>query len=110
MRRSVSAELELMASQMLSSGIPIAEAVERFEAAYVRESVRHHGGNQCRAAIDLGIHRNTLSRILGRGKRWIAVYRLSTGRVWPREPVDEESQACLTESDIADRLSATTRR
>jgi Fis family transcriptional regulator, factor for inversion stimulation protein len=44
-------ELDGLITQMHSAGIPYTEAIR-------------HKGNQCKAAEELGMHRNTLSRTL----------------------------------------------
>ena len=40
------------------------EAVRQFKRRYILRSPQHHKGNQCKAAEELGMHRNTLSRTL----------------------------------------------
>jgi Fis family transcriptional regulator len=50
--------------QMHSAGIPYSEAVRQFKKRYILEVLAHHKGNQCKAADELGMHRNTLSRTL----------------------------------------------
>jgi hypothetical protein len=40
------------------------EAVRQFKKRYILEVLAHHKGNQCKAAEELGMHRNTLSRTL----------------------------------------------
>jgi len=40
------------------------EAVRQFKKRYILEVLAHHKGNQCKAAQELGMHRNTLSRTL----------------------------------------------
>ena len=50
--------------QMHSSGIPYSDAVRQFKKRYILEVLAHHKGNQCKAADELGMHRNTLSRTL----------------------------------------------
>lgn len=57
-------ELESLVFQMHSSGIPYAEAVREFKKRYILEVLSRHRGNQCKAAAELGMHRNTLSRTL----------------------------------------------
>jgi DNA-binding NtrC family response regulator len=47
---------------MHSSGIGYEEAVREFKKQYLREVLVAHRGNQCKAAEELGMHRNTLSR------------------------------------------------
>jgi DNA-binding NtrC family response regulator len=49
---------------MHSSGIPYEEAVREFKRQYLREVLVKHRGNQCKAAEELGMHRNTLSRTM----------------------------------------------
>jgi DNA-binding NtrC family response regulator len=49
---------------MHSSGIPYEEAVREFKRQYLREVLLKHRGNQCKAAEELGMHRNTLSRAM----------------------------------------------
>jgi DNA-binding NtrC family response regulator len=49
---------------MHSSGICYEEALREFKKQYLREVLLAHRGNQCRAAGELGMHRNTLSRTM----------------------------------------------
>ena len=49
---------------MHSSGIRYDDAVREFKRQYLREVLVAHRGNQCKAAEELGMHRNTLSRTL----------------------------------------------
>jgi Fis family transcriptional regulator len=60
----VKRELDSLVTQMHSSGVPYAEAVRQFKRRYLLEVLAEHKGNQCKAAIALGMHRNTLSRTL----------------------------------------------
>ncbi len=57
-------ELDSLVTQMHSSGIPYEEAVREFKKQYLREVLVAHRGNQCKAAEELGMHRNTLSRTM----------------------------------------------
>jgi Fis family transcriptional regulator len=57
-------ELDTLITQMHSSGIGYNEAVRQFKKRYILEVLAHHRGNQCKAAEELGMHRNTLSRTL----------------------------------------------
>jgi Fis family transcriptional regulator, factor for inversion stimulation protein len=57
-------ELDILITQMHSSGIAYNEAVRQFKKRYILEVLAHHRGNQCKAAEELGMHRNTLSRTL----------------------------------------------
>ncbi len=49
---------------MHSAGMAYNEAVRQFKKRYILEVLAHHKGNQCKAAEELGMHRNTLSRTL----------------------------------------------
>jgi len=60
----VKRELDSLVTQMHSSGIPYEEAVREFKKQYLREVLVAHRGNQCKAAEELGMHRNTLSRTM----------------------------------------------
>ncbi len=57
-------ELESLVTQMHSSGICYEAAVREFKKQYLREVLVAHKGNQCKAAEEMGIHRNTLSRAM----------------------------------------------
>jgi Fis family transcriptional regulator len=57
-------ELDALVTQMHSAGISYADSVRQFKRRYILEVLAHHKGNQCKAATELGMHRNTLSRTL----------------------------------------------
>jgi len=57
-------ELDNLVTQMHSSGISYEKAVREFKKQYLREVLVAHRGNQCKAAQELGMHRNTLSRAM----------------------------------------------
>ena len=57
-------ELDALITQMHNAGITYPEAVRQFKRRYILEVLAHHKGNQCKAAEELGMHRNTLSRTL----------------------------------------------
>ena len=57
-------ELESLVTQMHSSGIGYDDAVREFKRQYLREVLVANRGNQCKAAEELGMHRNTLSRAM----------------------------------------------
>ena len=61
---SVRRELDSLVTQMHSSGIRYEEAVREFKRQYLREVLIANRGNQCKAAEELGMHRNTLSRAM----------------------------------------------
>jgi Fis family transcriptional regulator len=55
-------DLDALISQMYEGGILYAEAVREFRKAFIAAVLREHSGNQIKAARELGMHRNTLSR------------------------------------------------
>ena len=57
-------QLDSLVTQMHSSGIRYEDAVHEFKKQYLREVLLAHRGNQCKAAEELGMHRNTLSRTM----------------------------------------------
>ncbi len=57
-------DLENLVLQMHTAGMPYAEAVREFKKRFILEVLARHRGNQCKAAEELGMHRNTLSRTL----------------------------------------------
>lgn len=57
-------ELDNLVTQMHSSGMRYEDAVRDFKRQYLREVLIAHRGNQCKAAEELGMHRNTLSRAM----------------------------------------------
>jgi DNA-binding NtrC family response regulator len=61
---SVKRELDSLVVQMYASSITYEEAVHEFRRRYIQEVLAHHKGNQCKAARELGVHRNTLSRMM----------------------------------------------
>lgn len=61
---NVRRELDSLVTQMHSSGVRYEDAVREFKKQYLREVLVANRGNQCKAAEELGIHRNTLSRTM----------------------------------------------
>jgi DNA-binding NtrC family response regulator len=49
---------------MVERGILLDEAITDFERKFIKRALERANGNQSRAARELGIHRNTLSRKL----------------------------------------------
>src|SRR5215475_2465832 len=60
----VKRELETLVAAMHAGGITYAEAVREFKRRYLLEVLATNKGNQCKAAKELGMHRNTLSRTI----------------------------------------------
>ncbi len=57
-------DLDNLVLQMQASGLPYADAVREFKKRFILEVLAKYRGNQCKAAEELGMHRNTLSRTL----------------------------------------------
>ena len=58
---------------MRADGVPYPEAIHRFQAAYMERILAQHRGHLGKAALEMGIHRNTMTRKLrvvqGQGNR-----------------------------------------
>lgn len=59
------AELESLVDQMITGGILFDEAVKEFEKKFILKVVSRNNNNLSKAADELGIHRNTLSKRVG---------------------------------------------
>ena len=57
-------QLEALVLQMYRSNILYSEGVREFKKRFILEVLSRHRGNQCKAARELGMHRNTLSRTI----------------------------------------------
>ena len=57
-------QLEALIMQMYKSNILYSEAVREFKKRFIVTVLQENQGNQCRAARQLGMHRNTLSRTI----------------------------------------------
>ncbi|MFB3813671.1 MAG: helix-turn-helix domain-containing protein [Terriglobales bacterium] len=57
-------QLEALVMQMYKSGILYSEAVREFKKRFIISVLQECNGNQCKAARELGMHRNTLSRTI----------------------------------------------
>ncbi len=57
-------QLEALVNQMYKSGILYSEAVREFKKRFILTVLQENNGNQCKAARELGMHRNTLSRTI----------------------------------------------
>lgn len=87
-------ELEALVVAMHNGGITYDEAVREFKRRYLINILSLHKGNQCKAAKELGMHRNTLSRTLAELQIDTAQIRIGLKRP-PRSerPVFEVKQA-----------------
>ena len=99
-------ELESLITQMHSSGVSYTEAVRQFKRRYLLEVLAQHKGNQCKAAEELGMHRNTLSRTL-------AELDMSTAQIrngMRRPPMSESARpqaALLSASPLTPKKTGT---
>jgi Fis family transcriptional regulator, factor for inversion stimulation protein len=57
-------QLSILIAQMHESGILYSEAVREFKRVFISHVLTQTNGNQCKAAKQLGMHRNTLSRTI----------------------------------------------
>ena len=73
-------ELDNLVTQMHSTGIRYEDAVRQFKRQYLLEVLRAHRGNQCKAAEELGMHRNTLSRTMAELELEVAEVRAGLKR------------------------------
>ena len=55
-------QLESLVNQMIEQGILFTDAVSEFEKKFIKQVLEKNNGNHSKAAVALGIHRNTLSR------------------------------------------------
>jgi DNA-binding NtrC family response regulator len=54
--------IEGLVQHLLDGGLFLQQAIEILEKSMIQGALRHNQGNQCAAAKQLGIHRNTLQR------------------------------------------------
>ncbi len=87
-------QLEALVMQMYKSGIFYSEAVREFKKLFIITVLEENNGNQCKAARQLGMHRNTLSRTIAELKVDVRALR-SGARRPPRgeRPVLEKKMA-----------------
>jgi len=76
-------QLETLVQHMYRSNILYSEAVREFKRTFIATVLEENKGNQCRAARQLGMHRNTLSRTLDELKIDVREFR-EGGRRPPR--------------------------
>jgi len=53
---------EGLVQHLLDGGLFLQQAIEILEKSMIQGALQHNQGNQCAAAKQLGIHRNTLQR------------------------------------------------
>ncbi|MGH9374638.1 MAG: helix-turn-helix domain-containing protein [Terriglobia bacterium] len=57
-------QLDALINQMIEHEVHYEDAVSEFQKRFLKKALEKHKGNKSKAAQMLGIHRNTLSRIL----------------------------------------------
>jgi Fis family transcriptional regulator, factor for inversion stimulation protein len=73
-------QLEALILQMYKSNILYSEAVREFKKRFIMTVLEENRGNQCKAARQLGMHRNTLSRTMQELKIDVHPLRVGTKR------------------------------
>lgn len=87
-------QLEALVAQMYSSGILYSEAVREFKKRFIINVLQQNKGNQCKAARELGMHRNTLSRTIAELSLDVREFREGL-----RRPVRSEKPATVDKMD-----------
>lgn len=86
-------QLEALVAQMYGSGILYSEAVREFKKRFLMNVLQQNKGNQCKAARELGMHRNTLSRTIHELKLDVRQFRDGARRpVRSEKPVPLEKR------------------
>ena len=52
--------LTLIVDELVQQGVTLQQARKEFERQFISASIRSNGGNLCRSARSLAVHRNTL--------------------------------------------------
>jgi len=73
-------QLEALVMAMYKGGILYSEAVREFKKRFILTVLEENHGNQCKAARELGMHRNTLSRTIDELKIDVRAVRADTKR------------------------------
>jgi len=64
---SIDERLCVIVGELVAGGISLAAATEAFQIKFIAAALRAHKGNSSRAAVSIGVHRNTLlARLRGR--------------------------------------------
>ena len=61
-------KLESLVAEMIERRIYLDEAMSEFEKRFIQNALAKTGGNQTKAALVLGVHRNTLNRKIAQHK------------------------------------------
>jgi len=79
-------ELDALISRIRKGGILYTEAVWEFRKVFIATVLRENNGNQSKAARELGMHRNTLSRTIPALQLDVRALRPSSRRPPERAP------------------------
>jgi DNA-binding NtrC family response regulator len=71
----VHAAIAAACEEARNHGLDFETTVAAFRRSFISQTLREHRGNQCKAATDLHMHRNTLSRICAELMIDAAAYR-----------------------------------
>jgi Fis family transcriptional regulator, factor for inversion stimulation protein len=104
--RAMKDQLQELVRQMFSTGILYSEAIREFKKRFILNVLRERRGNQCKAARELGMHRNTLSRTIAELKMQEEVRQLTarSGRYASRKPstgVSSSKQSAISSQHSA---------
>jgi Fis family transcriptional regulator len=61
-------KLERLVEEMVDKGVRFDDAIREFEKRFIAKVLGHCDGSLSKAACELGIHRNTLTRKMGEYK------------------------------------------
>jgi DNA-binding protein Fis len=64
----VKEKLESLVTEMIERSIYLDEALSEFEKKFIQSALSKTRGNQTKAAVVLGVHRNTLNRKIAQHK------------------------------------------
>jgi Fis family transcriptional regulator, factor for inversion stimulation protein len=76
----MSDELDSLVKRMYHGGILYHEAVREFQKAFIASALREHRGNLSKTAPRLGLHRNSLTRIVAQLGLQVSAFRSSRRR------------------------------
>lgn len=80
LRGIVKDQLEALIMQMYKGNILYSEAVREFKKKFILIVLQENKGNQCKAARQLGMHRNTLSRTIAELELDVKTFRAGVRR------------------------------
>lgn len=59
-RKNLKSGLTPIVDELVRRGVTLQQARQEFERQFIEASLKSNGGNLCRSARSLGVHRNTL--------------------------------------------------